>query len=114
MIAMRRLRTIVLLALLLPLLTNVAPPPAALPPATIHVQDRGAIVAVLQPTQQQDCTSANAPNRFREVVYDGRGYAYGEVAGWSCTSAAEALLELERRRDAMRAEALARYPAVTP
>lgn len=113
---MRRLLQALLIALLLPL-SSVAPPPDALPLARIRPQDRGAI-GVNQlpalPQPQQECTYQIAPNRFREVIYDGRGYPYGEVAGWSCVSAAEALGELERRRDAMQAEALERFPQVAP
>lgn len=102
---MKRIVQLILLALAALLLSSTRPAPAQiqLPLAVVQLAPPAPLVV-------QECTYQNAQTRFREVVYDGRGYPYGEVSAWSCLSPQLALDEFAQRKAAMQAEALAKYP----
>lgn len=116
---MARIR-LLCIALPLLLLGSGAPPrPVVYLPA--HIAAAPAVPAVVRPIAHapavverpgldlaafaQACSYASAPNRFSTTIFDGRGYPFGEVAAWSCTSADAALAEYTARRDAMQAAA---------
>ena len=62
-------------------------------------------VMVPMAARVQPCNEQNAPIRLIEVVYDSRGYPFGEVAAWSCSSVADATAEFNRRKAEMQAAA---------
>lgn len=96
---------VVLILLAGMVLSSAAPAPQPLPDAVIAIRPRESVVVVAP--LRQGCTYATAATRFREIVFDSRGYPFGEVSAWSCGGSQVAIDEFARRKAAMEAAAAA-------
>lgn len=121
------------LFLLVPLLISAAPPPRALPPATVHPFTRATVVrplplaqpaaappvvaASLPRAQAQGCTRQNAVAVLRRFVIgtvQGADVPIGSVEAWSCSSVEDAQAQITALDSGVRNNAACWYAVGQP